>query len=50
MSTLESKIISGNLGAFRQLKEEGYRLQTGRELQNDRCQDGQEQLQKSAIC
>ncbi|MFH0701639.1 MAG: hypothetical protein V2A62_04330 [Candidatus Woesearchaeota archaeon] len=42
---LEYDIVSGNLGAVRQLEAQGYRLQTGRELQDDRCKDGQEDLQ-----
>lgn len=41
----EYLIVSGNLGAVRQLTGAGYRLQTARELQNDRCKDGQESLQ-----
>lgn len=45
MAKKEYNIVSGNLGAVRQLTEAGYRLQTARELQNDRCKDGQESLQ-----
>ncbi len=45
IKNLEYEIISGNLGAVRQLTDAGYRLQTARELQNDRCKDGQESLQ-----
>ncbi len=45
MAKKEYHIVSGNLGAVRQLTEAGYRLQTARELQNDRCKDGQESMQ-----
>jgi len=45
VESLEYKVIKGSLGAVRQLEEQGYRLQTSLELQNDRCQDGQEALQ-----
>lgn len=45
MAKKEYNTVSGNLGAVRQLTEAGYRLQTARELQNDRCKDGQESLQ-----
>ncbi len=45
MTKKEYNIVSGNLGAVRQLTEAGYRLQTARELQNYRCKDGQESLQ-----
>lgn len=43
---LEYLLIKGNLGAIRELEAQGYRLQNGRELMDDRCQDGQEELQK----
>jgi len=42
----EYAIIPGNLGAFRQLPA-GYKWQTALQLQNDRCQDGQEKLQNT---
>lgn len=41
----EYTTVRGNLGAFRQLPA-GYRWQTALELQTERCQDGQEDLQK----
>lgn len=47
MANLEYKIVEGNLGAVGQLTNAGYRLQTARELQNDRCKDGQESLQNT---
>ncbi len=45
MAKLEYSIVSGHLSTVKQLTKAGYRLQTARELQNDRCKDGQESLQ-----
>ncbi len=47
--TLEYQLVTGTLGAISQLESQGYRLQTGRELQDDRCQDGQESLQNKSF-
>ncbi|MFA6462253.1 MAG: hypothetical protein WCV90_08380 [Candidatus Woesearchaeota archaeon] len=46
---LEYQLISGEYGAVGELIETGYRLQTARELQDDRWQDGQEALQKKGF-
>lgn len=44
MTKKEYEIVSGDLGAVRELTDAGYRLQTARELQDDRCKDGQESI------
>jgi len=47
VKVLEYNVVSGNLGKVLELQSQSYRLQTSRELQDDRCKDGQEQLQNA---
>ncbi len=49
VKTLEYQVISGEYSESERLTKAGYRLQTARELQDDRWQDGQEALQKKVF-